>query len=156
MTLAELAKQLDTTTMTIYRRLDKRGMKIKELRDIDTGEITAAGASIIASMFGKTNITDAEQETERNKTGDAERYATDTTAGDAASLDVLRAKLEGANALIEQLTNERDALRAQLATAAAALEREQTDRQHERILLTAGNANDQRRLGLFSWLRKRE
>lgn len=153
MTLAELARQLNTTTMTIYRRLQKRGVTIKELRDTNTGEITPAGASIIAAMFSVTGTTQAEQAIEQTDTGAVERDATDITGGDAATVAVLRAQLEGRDAIIAQLRDERDELRRQLATVTAALQAEQADRANERLLLTAGGS-DQRR-GLFGWLRRK-
>lgn len=153
MTLAELARQLNTTTMTIYRRLQKRGVTIKELRDADTGEITPAGASIIASMFSVTGTTQAEQAAAQTITGAVERNATGITGGDAATVAVLRAQLEGRDAIIAQLRDERDELRRQLATVTAALEREQADRSNERLLLTAGGSEQRR--GLFGWLRRK-
>ena len=156
MTLAELAKQLNTTTMTIYRRLKKRGVKIGDLRDANSGELTPAGASMIAGMFDAPSATTAEQQqniqAERSETGVAERDETAVAA-------VLRTALAGRDALIKQLEGERDALRAQLDTALAALAAEQADRQQERRLLTGGGDQDgrdqaERRRGIFGFFRR--
>ena len=57
MTLAEIARQLNTSTMTVYRRLDKAGVKIADLRDADTGEITAEGVAVIGGLFTTTGAT---------------------------------------------------------------------------------------------------
>ena len=156
MTLAEIAKQLNTSTMTIYRRLRKSGVNIGQLRDDVTGEITPAGASVIASMFGVTGATSTEQSAERCETCAAERGETNSNAGSAGAVDVLRAQLEGRDALIKQLMDERDTLRLQLAAASAALEREQADRQHERQLLASGGDDQRGEGGLFSWMRKKK
>lgn len=150
-TLAALAKQLNTTTMTIYRRLKRNGLTIDDLRDTTTGELTPAGVSTIAALFDGTGGTDAEQEAERGATPVIERDGT----GDALAVAVLQAKLDGAAALIEQLTGERDELRRQLAAALAALAAEQTDRQQERRLLTgATEGGDPPRRRFLWWLRR--
>lgn len=145
MTLTAIANELNTTTMTIYRRLKKAGVNVGDLRDEKTGELTAAGASMIASLFDSPADSDLPQTDEQLASASAETRAA-----------VLAAKLEGANALIEQLTNERDALREQLATVTAALQREQDDRRHERQLLTGDvNGEAPRRRGLFGLWKKK-
>ena len=150
MTLTEMAKQLNVSAMTIYRKLKKNGVKIDELRDPDTGELTAAGVSVIASLFDATAPQQHVTAPQQHVTGDATRLQQVTT--DDAT--VLQAKLDGATALIEQLTSERDDLRKQVAALTAALQREQDDRQAERRLLT-GNVEQHKRGGLFGWLRKK-
>lgn len=140
MTLTALADQLNTTTMTIYRRLKRNGLSIDELRNATTGELTPAGVSTIAALFDATGGTSTEPAAEHGATHETEQGATGGT-GDALAVAVLEAKLEGAAALIEQLTGERDELRRQLATALAALAAEQADRQQERRLLTGAAAD---------------
>ncbi len=137
MTLTALADQLNTTTMTIYRRLKRNGLTIDELRDTATGELTQVGVSTIAALFDATGGTSTEPAAEHGATSETEQGAT----GDALAVAVLEAKLEGAAALIEQLTSERDELRRQLAAALAALAAEQADRQQERRLLTGATAD---------------
>lgn len=157
MTLAAMARQLNTTTMTIYRRLKRNGVSIEELRDSNTGNLTPAGASIIASLFDEPAATAPEQPAQRDVTADTEQTATGQNGGSWGECDVLRAQLDGARELIGQLTGERDELRRQLATAQAALAAEQADRANERRLLTAGSVQDddrRPRRGLFGWFKK--
>ena len=141
MTLAALARQLNTTTMTIYRRLKRNGVSIDELRDSTTGNLTPAGVSIIAALFDEPAATAPEQPPQRDATSDTEQGTTEANAPRWNECDVLRAQLEGARDLIEQLTGERDELRRQLAAAQAALAAEQADRANERRLLT-GTASE--------------
>jgi len=139
MTVTGIAKQLNVSTMTVYRRCKKNGVNIDELRDGANGELTSAGVATIAALFDTTTPQTA-------LTGDATQIQPDyngvaQTASQVAC-EVLQARLDGANAVIEQLTSERDDLRRQVAALTAALEREQTDRQHERRLLTGGDVGD--------------
>lgn len=142
-TITAIAKELNTTPMTIYRRLKKAGVKVEDLRD-EQNEITPAGASIIASMFTPQTTEQAvEQAVKGDGTGDART--------DAA---ILRAKLDGAEALIAALTDERDQLRRQLQAMTDALEREQADRGRERQLLTGGDADGEPRRRWFQWWKR--
>ena len=157
MTLTDLARELGTTTMTIYRRLKRNGVNIDDLRDSSTGELTNVGVSTIAALFDRTGVTPAQPAAQQSATLDTQQDTTPTTQLDVA---VLQAQLDGARALIEQLTGERDELRRQLGAALAALATEQADRQQERRLLTQGdghdekyqNQNNQTRRGFFSRL----
>lgn len=152
MTITGMAKALDVSPMTIYRRLKRNGVNIDDLRDEKTGELTTAGASVIASMFPNASVTTGGQDVPQVATADVFQDATGATGGDdptTGGVDgqvaaVLRARLEGAQALIEQLTGERDELRRQLAAATAALEREQDDRRQERLMLTDGDGQGRR------------
>lgn len=155
MTMRAIADDLGISIPTLYRRLKAAGVNVAELRDDKTGKVTPAGAAVIADLFRDATDNTAVQEIIN---GDSQSVARDTLTqdADAMSAAVLAAKLEGANALIEQLTNERDALRAQLDALTAALAAEQADRQQERLLLTGGDDLTQNhRRGLFSWLRRR-
>lgn len=138
MTLTALARELNTTQMTIYRKLKKNGVNIADLRDDATNELTSEGISVISALFDTTTPSNAIEDSNTNATPN--------------NSDVLQAQLDGAMALIEQLTGERDELRRQLATVTAALQAEQADRQQERQLLTGGDANGQRRRGFFARL----
>ena len=162
MTLKAIADELNTTTMTIYRRLAKSGHNVQEIRDADTGEITTQGASLIASLF--KNAPTSEQEiaikqaiTEvmtGNATGDNEQRDADRGA-EAAQVAALSATVDGLRQLVAQIEGERDELRRQLAQVTAALQAEQADRQHERRLLrgdTGDAGQDQGRRGFFQRL----
>lgn len=159
MTLTEMAKQLNVSPMTIYRRLKKNGYEIGSMRDVSTGELTAAGVSVIASLFDTTTpqtaITGDATQIQQGCNGVAQTASQGLLD---ASTAILQAKLDGANALIEQLTGERDALREQLAAAQAALAAEQADRQAERRLLTGGvdgePAAQPRRWWRWPWARR--
>lgn len=155
MTITAMAKELNVSTMTIYRRCKKNGVHIDDLRDETSGELTAAGVAAIASLFDTTTP-------QRATTGDATPIQHDYNSAtqtapqgpEAASIAVLEAKLEGAAVLIEQLTSERDALREQLAAAQAALNAMIEDRQAERRLLTGsvdGDPGAPRRRRWWPW-----
>lgn len=163
MTLISLAEQLGTSTMTIYRRLKRNGQNIDELRDPSTGELTQLGISTIAALFDGTGTTAAQQDAQQDATPVTEQGATGHNS-DVLAVAVLETKLAGAEALIEQLTGERDELRRQLAAALAALAAEQMDRQQERRLLTGaadpgavsyeGNVREEKETTRRSWFHR--
>ena len=114
MTLKAVADELNTTTMTIYRRLKKAGISIDELRDDETGELTTRGASVIASLYRNTGTTPAEQAAQQVITGVITDNATGATGeaapageansgGEAAQVAALTATVEGLRALVKQL-----------------------------------------------------
>ena len=169
MTLKAIADELNTTTMTIYRRLEKKSINIGELRDADTGEITPAGAAVIASLFKNTGTTDDNDRVKQiitdvltgdaqAATGEAAQQTPGSSGTEAAQVAALMATVDGLRALVAQLEGERDELRRQLSQVTAALQAEQADRQQERRALTAGtgestgSAQDQQRRGWFSRL----
>lgn len=148
MTLAEMARQLNTSTMTIYRRLDKAGLKIADLRDADTGEITAEGVAAIGGLFTTTGATGSAT----NATTGSTTRTQPTTQRDAQPSEVeaavLRVKLEATEAMLEAVTDERNRLRDERDKLLVMLEQEQRQR-----VLMLGDGNQQRR-GLFGWLRR--
>lgn len=137
MTITGIARDLGVSQMTVYRRCKKNGIVIDDLRN-KNGEISAHGASVIASLF--------------DATGEQAAQTSETPADNvqqAVEMAVLR---ERVTALSEQLTavcDERDRLREQVDRLTGLLEAEQRQRQQ---LLTDGN---QQRRGLFAWLRKK-
>lgn len=150
MKLTELARQLDTTPVTVYRRLKRSGIRIETLRDENTGDLTPAGVQTIAALYDapgradtpSAGINEHDTPAYHGALPDTDHGVSPVTGPDAVPAAVLAARLEGAEALIKQLQGERDALRAQLDAALAALQREQDDRQHERRLLTGSTEND--------------
>lgn len=142
MTLTEIAKQLNTSTMTVYRRLSKAGVRIADLRDTMTGELTAEGVAVIGSLFDATAQQTAQQ-ADATRTQPAVPHVTQPAEVEAA---VLRVKLEASEAAVQRLEDEVQRLRGECDRLVAMLEVEQRQRQQ---LLTDGR---QRRGGLFSWL----
>lgn len=160
MTVTEMAKRMNVSTMTVYRRLKRASVNIEELRDADSGELTAAGVAAIASLFDATgpqqdvtdDATQAQQGGEGVTTGAK-------AATDAVEIARLTATVDGLRALVAQLEGERDELRRQLDAVTAALHAEQADRSNERRLLTAGSTSTaadagQQRRGLFDFFRR--
>ena len=131
MTITAMAKQFGVSTVTVYRRLQAKGVNLDDLRD--GKELSQYGQQVIASLFDGTQpITDSVSGMEQGNVTETE------LAEMAVKVASLSAQVNGLQALVAQLEGERDALREQLATVTAALEREQTDRQQERLLLTDG------------------
>lgn len=58
MTIAEMARQLNTSRNTLYRRLKENGVDVKQLRDSE-GQLTQYGMSAIAALFD--GVTDETQ-----------------------------------------------------------------------------------------------
>lgn len=141
MTLAEMARQLNTTTMTIYRRLHKAGLKIADMRDADTGEITAEGMAVIGGLFTTTGATTTT--TTRTQP---------TTQHDAQPADVeaavLRERCKALEDTVQRLDAECERLRVERDKLLTMLESEQ---QARTLLLTDGR----QRRGLFGWFKSR-
>lgn len=112
MTITALARELNVTTMTIYRRLKRAGVDLDQLRGPEGGELSPAGVDMIRGLFSAS-----ERPTEPTITDDG---------------NVLSARLEAAQNTIKRLESERDNLIHQLDALFSALEREQADRQQER------------------------
>ena len=141
MTLAEMARQLNTSTMTIYRRLDKAGLKIADMRDADTGEITAEGMAVIGGLFTTTGATT----TTTTRTQPTTQHDAQPVEVEAA---VLRERVQGLTDKLLAVEAERDRLLSQVATLTEMLQAEQRQRQ---MLLTDGR----QRRGLFGWFKSR-
>lgn len=155
-----MAKQLNVTTMTIYRRLEKNGLNIADLRDGDKGPLTSEGVAIIASLFDTTTpqtaLTGDTTRTPQDNNSDAQTASQGASTADmAVQVAALTATVDGLRGMVEQLTGERDELRRQVAALTAALQREQDDRQAERRLLTGdvGEAGQPRRWR-WPWARR--
>jgi hypothetical protein len=147
-TLAEMARQLNTSTMTIYRRLDKAGLKIADMRDADTGEITAEGMAVIGGLFTTTGATQPTTVTTTNGTTRTQP----TTQHDAQPADVeaavLRERCKALEDTVQRLDAECERLRVERDKLLAMLESEQ---QARTLLLTDGR----QRRGLFGWFKSR-
>lgn len=141
MTIVEMAKQLGVSTMTIYRRMKREGLNVADYRDSTTNELTSDGVAVIGSLFTAT----APHEHDKTHTTSTQP---DTQPVNVEAA-VLRVKLEAAEATVARLETECERLRAERDRLLNMLETEQRQRQQ---LLTDGN---QRRGGLFGWLRRR-
>lgn len=160
MTITDMAKQLEVSTMTIYRRAKKKGIVLEDLRDDDTKQLTAEGVAVIASLFDttapQTAPTDDATRIQHGANSDTQPASQgQETALAAVRVAELTATVDGLRGLIDQLTGERDELRRQVAALTAALEREQADRQAERRLLTGGDGDGtQPRRRWWQWGRR--
>ena len=146
MTVTEVARSLGVSTMTIYRRLDKAGLNIAELRDKDTKELSAEGVSVIGQLFADTGATTSATQTDNRSATQPQRVVAQSAE---VELAVLRVRLETMTETIERLTEERDRLREENGKLLDMLRAEQMTRQK---LLSDGN---QQRRGWFWWVRRR-
>lgn len=133
MTLKALAAELNVSGMTIYRRAERAGVNIKELRGPD-GELTSEGVSVLASLFDTTTpgSTDATEGTSHHHNDD----------DNAVVVARLTAECEGLRRLVETLQAEVTDLRSRLDASEA--ER----RQRDRLLLPAAGG------GVRGWWRR--
>ncbi len=145
MTVKEVARSLGVSTMTLYRRLGKAGLKIEALRD-ENGVLTAEGVATIGQLFAETSVPQIEATESVTSSPQASQQVTQPAE---VELAVLRVRLETATETIERLTEERDKLREENSRLLTLLEGEQMQRQQ---LLTDGS---QQRRGWFWWVRRR-
>lgn len=143
MTITSLARDLNTTPMTIYRRLRKEGIEIKDLRgDGGKGDLSQYGVTVISALYDRSRSDGA----------------TDDCNSDATLPDhdtqhaVILAKLEAAEERCRMLEAERDRLLIQLQSVTDALQREQADRTLERQQLLTGSKESGK--GFFRWLKR--
>lgn len=126
MTLKQLAGELHTSTMSIYRRASRAGVRVQDLRGED-GELTVAGVAMLASMFDSTTPTT--------------EGATDSTTPAAHEAhtehnEVEVARLEAEVAGLRRLV---DTLEAQVADLRQRLDASETERRSQsQLLLTGG------------------
>lgn len=152
MTMRAIAAELGVSMPTLYRKLKAEGVDLASLRD-SNGGITAAGASLIASLFDSSASDTAVQAALHGRVNDASQaISLDTLQGDTAlqvETATLRVKLEAMEDKLNAVTAECDRLRAERDRLLSMLEAEQRQRQ---LLLTDGR----QRRGLFGWFRKRD
>lgn len=107
MTIADLAKDLGVSTRTIYRRVERAGLKIADMRTED-GQLTSDGAQTLAALF---DTIDRDNDCDRQR-HDAGQHKAKTTKTDepchalALELAEVKAKLEGLereNVLLRQM-----------------------------------------------------
>mgnify|MGYP002517442215 CR=1 FL=1 len=142
--MKEVARSLGVSTMTLYRRLGKAGLKIEALRD-ENGVLTAEGVATIGQLFAETSVPQTEA---TESVTSSQQVSQQVTQPAEVELAVLRVRLETATETIERLTEERDKLREENSRLLTLLEGEQMQRQQ---LLTDGG---RRHGGLLAWLRR--
>ena len=152
MTLTDVAKELNVTTMTIYRRLKRAGVNVADLRDVSTGELTAEGVAVIGGLFDGAGVNTASHDdttrTQPTTQPDAQPVDVDSMVEAAVEIATLRVKLAAAEDKLSMLTAERDALREQVNNLIVMLKAEQDSR--GRLL----EADTTRRRGWFAWFRR--
>ena len=137
MTITGIARDLNVSPMTVYRKCRKNGVDLGSLRD-KNGKISQHGASVIASLF--------------DATGEQDPQTSDSPANNvsqAVEIAVLRERVTALSDQLKAVYDERDRLREQVDRLTGLLEAEQRQRQQ---LLTDGS---QQRRGLFAWLRRK-
>ena len=109
MTLKALAEELGVSTMSVYRRAQRAGVAIADLRGPD-GELTAEGVTALAALFDTVtaHTTDATEAAQHIHHGD--------TSADVARLT---AEAEGLRRLVEVLQAEIEDLRRRLDASEA-------------------------------------
>lgn len=160
LTVKELAEELHVTPMTIYRRLQRRGIDIATLREGEGGILTQHGAAVIASLFDgeparNTSRTAGITAGKQLHNSDMEQLENGFPSA-FPSAAVLAAKLEAEKEKCAMLEAERARLEKLLEStqnalegATRALELEQADRANERLALTANDSS-----GLLGRLRR--
>lgn len=130
MTLTALAEELHVSVMTVYRRAERAGVKVKDLRGED-GELTSEGVALLASLFdtttpGNTGTTDT---TTSSTTQPAHEDHTEDNSVEVARLE---AEVAGLRRLVDVLEGQVADLRSRLDAA------ESERRQRDQLLLTGG------------------
>lgn len=130
MTLTALAEELHVSVMTVYRRAERAGVKVKDLRGED-GELTSEGVALLASLFdtttpGNTGTTDT---TTSSTTPPAHEDHIEDNSVEVARLE---AEVAGLRRLVDVLEGQVADLRSRLDASEA--ER----RQRDQLLLPGG------------------
>ena len=118
-TLKQLAEELSVSTMTLYRRASRAGVRVQDLRGED-GELTSEGVALLASMFDSTTPT-TEGATDSTTPAAHEAH----TEHNEVEVARLEAEAEGLRRLVTLLEAEVADLRSRLDAAEA--ERRQRD-----------------------------
>ncbi len=115
MTVAELAQELGRSHQAVYKRIAKAGLKMADLRDAATGQLTPHGVEVIRNLYannsGESCAKGAQQEAQALAKLRAEVEELRKAAADALH----RAELADIKAAAAE--NERDYLREQLDAA---------------------------------------
>ena len=110
MTIKEVARQAGITVQAVYKRIRASGFQLADLKDSETGQLTADGEALIMRLFAVPEAAPAEVETEVKK---MRSRVTELTA----EVETLRSRIAAENERIAALTEERDYLRTALDNA---------------------------------------
>lgn len=126
MTLKQLAGELHVSVMTVYRRAERAGVRVQDLRG-DDGELTSEGVALLASMFDSTTPT-TEGATDSTTPAAHEAH----TEHNAVEVARLEAEVAGLRRLV-------DTLEAQVADLRSRLDASEAERRGQsQLLLTGG------------------
>lgn len=125
-TLKQLAEELSVSTMTLYRRASRAGVRVQDLRGED-GELTSEGVALLASMFDSTTPT-TEGATDSTTPAAHEAH----TEHNEVEVARLEAEVAGLRRLVDVLEGQVADLRQRLDMA------EQERRQRDQLLLPGG------------------
>ena len=107
MTIKEIAERAGLSHQAIYKRLKARGVALDQIKNKDTGELTAEGEALLLELF---NLQD---QTEREAPPPPEKAAPPAAEDEAGEL---RNQVERLNNQVAELNNEVEKLRNQVAT----------------------------------------
>ena len=107
MTIKEVAQQTGLSHQAIYKRLKARGIKLDDIRDKSTGQLTPQGEAVITELFQVTaSIPPEEKKAETPVETEVEKLN--------AQVAELTTEVEKLRNQVATLENERDFLRATL------------------------------------------
>ena len=141
--VTNMAKHLGTSKPTLYKRVKQAGLNLDDLRDKDTGELTASGASALAALFDDHTpvLTESRERKPSRVDGD---------------LLAAQQQIEGLRREIELLQKMIDAKDAELARMSVDLEAWRAKAQEvnvHQLLLTMAAAEEPRRRGIWARIR---
>lgn len=110
MTIKEVAQRTGLSHQAIYKRLKSRGVKLDEIRDKATGQITPDGEKIISELFPSSAATSDDQKKEKP----AEKPVETEVEMLRNQVAELTTEVEKLRNQVETIENERDFLRATL------------------------------------------
>lgn len=115
MTVAELAQELGRSHQAVYKRIAKAGLKMADLRDSSTGQLTPQGVEAIRSLYANSNGESCAKGAQQDAQELAKLRAEVEELRKAAADALHRAELADVKAAAAE--NERDYLREQLDAA---------------------------------------
>lgn len=119
MTVAELAQELGRSHQAIYKRIAKAGLKMADLRDSATGQLTSQGVEAIRNLYAGNSAGSCAKGAQQDAQQDAQELArlrAEVEELRKAAADALH-RAELADVKTAAAENERDFLRQQLDAA---------------------------------------